>query len=384
MIIEKKASFRPIFESSEGVHLTSYLVNRGDLEDLRDQLQETMRQSSEWLIPVMTLDERQRFLEPLESLLADSQILEKMKGNIGIFRSHDSFRLLNIPIEVEPLCHVATSFHVKPLLRWLQMDVEFLLLGLEKDTARLYLGSQSSFRLIDSALLPESLRPSAKAQARAAAAKPKKNSKLRRSSEEETFAWLNDWISELTKTTKPKLFIAGEPNLVSRLNRRLNYKKAVKTPVAHSFGKHNVSEISGAIRGLMKAEAQESLEKSLFEFRLAEEDNRVQKNIFQISRAVVKGKVRKLLVTDEINIFGKIDRTSGGIAIHPFDLDHEDDDLLDDLAQMVLSQGGEVIVASKDQIPKGRPILAILDDQCAELEKAEQLRQSEIFQERLA
>ena len=73
--------------------------------------------------------------------------------------------------------------------------------------------------------------------------------------------------------------------------------------------------------------------------------------------------MRKIIVTDELSIFGKIDPKSGGLAIHPFDLDHEDDCILDDLAQMVLSQGGEVIVAKRDEIPKGRPILAILDDE---------------------
>ena len=124
-----------------------------------------------------------------------------------------------------------------------------------------------------------------------------------------------------------------------------------------------------------------SLEKALLEFRFAEEGNRVRKNIFQISKAVVQGKVRKLIVTDEISIFGKIDYKSGGIAIHPFDQDHEDDCILDDLAQMVLSQGGEVVIAKRDEIPKGRPILAILDDSGLALDKTEEL-QNKVLQDR--
>jgi hypothetical protein len=41
---------------------------------------------------------------------------------------------------------------------------------------------------------------------------------------------------------------------------------------------------------------------------------------------------------------------------------------------MVLSQGGEVIIASRDQIPKSRPILAILDNEVTSLEKTEKLQ----------
>lgn len=118
------------------------------------------------------------------------------------------------------------------------------------------------------------------------------------------------------------------------------------------------------------------------EFRFAEEGNRSCKNIFQISKEVVQGRVRKLIVSDELSIFRKIDKKPGELAIHPFDLDHEDEDILYDLGQMVLSQVGEVIVASRNEIPKGRPILAISEDDDKELEKIEGSYQYEVLQER--
>lgn len=356
-------TLKPLLESVDGVHLTVYLVNRGNLIELKSQLREAIHQAREWLNPVLSLEERNKFLEPLDSLLTDLNIFKQMKGNIGIFRNQDSFRVLNIPVDVERTCQVATSFHVKPLLRWLQTDQEFLLLGLEADAAHLYLGSQNSFKLVDSILFPEAF-------------------KNKKSKEDETFTWLNDWISQLTRVSKPKLFLAGEKSMVDGLNRSLHYKQAVKTPVAFFFNKSNVSDICLSIRKILKAESKETIEKALMEFRFAEENNRTRKNIFQISKAVVQGRVRKLIVSDELSIFGKIDKKSGGLAIHPFDLDHEDDDILDDLAQMVLSQGGEVVVASRNEIPKGRPILAILDDEGSQIEKTKNIPQYEILQER--
>ncbi|HND86606.1 MAG TPA: hypothetical protein PLU50_12385, partial [Pseudobdellovibrionaceae bacterium] len=124
MIIEKKVSLKSILESSEGIHLTAYLVNRGDLVDLKLQLQETLNEAYEWLYSVQSIEERKKFLEPLDALLNDARILKDMKGNIGIFRTKDSFRILNIPVDLERQCHVATTFHVKPLLRWMQLDRE--------------------------------------------------------------------------------------------------------------------------------------------------------------------------------------------------------------------------------------------------------------------
>lgn len=377
MMTDKKNNLSSILKSREGVHLTAYLVNRGDLIDLKSQLRTTMRDAEEWLSAAMPIEKRKKFLEPLDSLLHDARIFKQMKGNIGIFRNEDSFRILNIPIDIEQSCQVATSFHVKPLLRWLQGDQDFLFLGLEKESAHLYLGSQDSFKLVDSILFPDYFKSNDSFNDYLSLKKVRQN----KVKETETYTWLNDWILELTKNSKPKLFLAGEPSRIQGLNKSLNYKNAVRTSISNSFKKENAMDLCRNIRKVLKEESKKSLDKALLEFRFAEEGHRAKKNIFQISKAVVQGKVRKLIVTDELSVFGKIDPKSGGLAIHPFDLDHEDDCILDDLAQMVLSQGGEVIIAKRDEIPKGRPILAILDDDGIDLDKPEEI-QAEVIQER--
>ena len=205
---------------------------------------------------------------------------------------------------------------------------------------------------------------------------------MRRIKKEETFAWLNEWVLSLTKNSEPKLFMAGEKSIVDGMSRYLKYKKLIKTPVSNTFTQPIANSICLSVRALLKEDSKKSFEKTLLEFRLAVEGHLASKNIFQIAKAVVRGKVRKLIVTDELSIFGMIDKKSGGLAIHPTDQDHEDDDILDDLAQMVLSQGGEVIVASRDEIPKGRPILAILEDDGIEIEKSQDVRQYEVLKER--
>jgi hypothetical protein len=359
----KKTVLKPLLESNKGIHLTVYLVNRGDLVDLKTQLREAINQCYEWVNPVLSIDDRNKFLEPLDALLEDARIFNEMKGNIGIFRNQESFRLLNIPVDVEPTCQVATSFHVKPLLKWMQSDQEFLLLGLSQESIDLYIGSQSTLKLIDSLFFADNLID-------------------KKFKEKEIIFWLSGWVSEIAKHTKPKLYMAGEKAILKNVARALKYRCTVKKPVSKNFSEKNLNHIVSLIRNAIKVDSRKVIEKCLFDFRLAEQDNRVQKNIFQIARSAVQGRVRKLLVSYDFNIYGKIDRKSGDLVIHPFDLDHEDDDILDDLAQMVLSQGGEVVVASHDEIPKGRPILAILEQDEKELEKSKNVGLVETLLER--
>lgn len=337
MITQKKIALRPIFESNKGIHLTAYLKNGNDLADLQAQIKETLSEAEDFMNTALPHEELKKFLEPIESLLEDTRILESVKGNIGIFRTKDFFRVLNIPIDLERQCHVANNFHIKPLLRWLQCDHEFFLLGIESDYAHLYQGSQNTIKKIDTI-------------------------KLSVTELADTISRLNDSLIKLTKNSNPKLFIAGPKILTAKIRLLITYKNTAHDLIFSHFSKETINVICSKIRMTIKESAKINLEESLLEFYFADAENRTKKNIFQISKAVIQGKVKKLIVTDELNIFGKIDAKTGGLAIHPFDLDHEDDCILDDLAQMVLNQGGEVIIAKRNEIPQGRPILAILHD----------------------
>ncbi|MFN3698001.1 MAG: hypothetical protein ACK4VO_11225 [Pseudobdellovibrio sp.] len=337
MIIEKKETLRSILESTDGVHLTAYLVNRGDLVDLKQQLNEIISEAGEYLSTALENEEIKKFLEPIESLLYDGRIFNSIKCNIGLFRTKDYFRVLSVPILLERQCHVANSFHIKPLLRWLQGDQDYLFLGIQDNDLHLYFGNQNTFKLIKSLSLAESVK--------------KQNLLL-----------LDDLIAQLTHFSQPKLFMAGKPPQLKEIRNQIKYKNLIKTSIADQFKIDQIGFYKQRLIQITRDDSRRSLEKSLVEFRFAEDENKATKNIFHIAKAVVQGKVRKLIVTDELNIFGKIDPKSGGISIHPFDLDHEDDCILDDLAQLVLNQGGEVVIAHVNEIPSGRPVLAILND----------------------
>ena len=109
------------------------------------------------------------------------------------------------------------------------------------------------------------------------------------------------------------------------------------------------------------------MERSLLEFQYADNLDLTESNIFSIAKAAIQGRVKRLMIAGEVNMFGKLNRTTGDLVLHKADLDHEDDCLLDDLAQTVLAYGGKVIVASQSEVPGGHPILAITDPQDPEM-----------------
>ncbi len=78
MITERRSILEPLFQSSKGLHLTVYLVNRGDHQDVKSQLRRALMQARDFLEPVQSEDELEKFLKPVLALLADSRVLQEV------------------------------------------------------------------------------------------------------------------------------------------------------------------------------------------------------------------------------------------------------------------------------------------------------------------
>lgn len=361
MLASKMSVIKPLLESNKGQHLTTYISNFGNVFELRKQIQEALDIAYEYLSPVMNPEALVRFLAPIHNTIEDTELLSRLKNNVGIFRNEKIFRIVSLPIPVEQSCIVATSFHVKPLLKWNQLDRDFLLLGVNEFTASLYRGNQNSLSLIDSLAFETTRKLS-----------PHENIKnlwSKNNSKNERIMRINHWLSDLTKNENIHLFVSGSKEISTLLKNDFSRLNITKLDSHKCFSTDILPELCGEIRSQLRESAKNDLENSIMEFYYAEDLNITSKNIFQITKAALSGRVQKLIIADGINIFGKIDRTTGGLEIHPVHLDNEDDDILDDLAQEVLSQGGEVVVTTRDLIPKGRPILAILENKKPELSK---------------
>jgi hypothetical protein len=171
------------------------------------------------------------------------------------------------------------------------------------------------------------------------------------------------WLRTHRGSTAPDLFAMVQTTVAeSQLSQES--RRSLFSDVALSFDRpfdrDNLNKTCMDIRSIFAQRSKWHLQKSLIEFSVAEDESRILKNIFQISKAVARGEVRKLMIASETNVFGKIDHKSGGLEINPYHLDHEDDDILDDLAQAVIAQGREVVVANDDEMPKLRIAMAIL------------------------
>ncbi len=94
-----------------------------------------------------------------------------------------------------------------------------------------------------------------------------------------------------------------------------------------------------------------SLDSQLVErFGAARGANRGEESLPHIAAGAVAGRVATILIEADRVVPGRIESESGGITFGS--LDRPDmDDVLDDLGELVLRMGGEVVVVPADRMP---------------------------------
>jgi hypothetical protein len=93
-------------------------------------------------------------------------------------------------------------------------------------------------------------------------------------------------------------------------------------------------------------------------FNTARAQNAGSAELSPVAKAAVAGKVATLLVEADRVISGIVDRSSG--SVRPADPAHwYVDDMLDDLAELVLTKGGEVVVVPGERMPTTSGLAAI-------------------------
>ncbi|MCE3010735.1 MAG: hypothetical protein LW875_08990 [Proteobacteria bacterium] len=337
-----KAKLAGIIESSSGVHLSLYLNSPRSGRDLQQKSSQILLDIEAQLLSELDPQSVRSFLSPIRDIVMDGRVRIEKGMSLGIFRKDNYLRVLRVPVNTKTFYSLADNFHVKPLLKWLQSDREFIVLAIENGILHVFSGNSQSF----SRLLTLLIR-----------------------SEADQESVIKDLSARglIHPSHSQRVFIVASQNLHIPLLDQAKQNGIDASILGTQFSEGNIAEVFEAAVELSKFKSKVSFLNSLRELELGFKNRLATSNIFQIAKAAAAGKVKKLIIAEDVFIFGRFNRETGGLALHPMDLNLEDDCLLDDIAQAVHENGGEVVVARKKDLPKARPIVAIFEQRDEDL-----------------
>lgn len=323
--------------------------------------------------------EVQALLEPCHRLGEQPDFWNHTLDALAVFRAAGFFRVWRLQEPVPELAIAARSFHTKPLLRSLFATGRFQVLCLSLKRIRLFEGNRDVLdevdlvdevpRTIEEALGEELTEPHLTVGSYTMGpAGPNPNARHghggRRDEmdvDKERFFRVVD-RAILEHYSKP----SGLPLILTALAEHQGHFRALSRNTFLLERRLEVNpealssaELRAGVWKIVEPEYRSYLDGIIEQFGTGRSRGLGMEDLALIGKAAIEGRVGTLLLDGDCHIPGHIDRKTGQVA--PGDLSHpEIDDLLDDLGELVLQKGGQVLVVSQDRMPASSGAAAIL------------------------
>ncbi|MDD3290508.1 MAG: hypothetical protein PHT29_06455, partial [Eubacteriales bacterium] len=314
-------------------------------------------------------------MKPFYALKEDKEFWNHTAEGIAVFACLNKCIVYNLNNSVKELAVVANSFHIKPLIKAFQSTENYQLLGLSRENFILYEGNRYGFKeiAIDQDIprtmkevlgdqLSDSYLSHASYAGTGTPAMYHGHGDVKQEIDKDTekyFRYVDSYVFEnYSKPSKLPLI------LISLKEHRSEFKKISNNPylleagIGKSVESLDLAEIHQSAQAIIEAINIEKIKKMAESYAKAEADSLGSSDLDQIAKAAYENRIETMLIEEDTIVPGKIDAGTG--KIQRGDLEHPDyDDILDDLAEFVLSSGGNVFVLPKDKMPGDTGVSAI-------------------------
>jgi hypothetical protein len=308
-------------------------------------------------------------MERFESLARDDRFWNYRTDGLAIFSSPERFELYELQRAVPELIIVADSFHTKPLVRILQSADRFQILCLTRHEAKLYEGNRDTLDPVELTNAPANIAD-VLGDERSPPTQMVGSYGTRTGGGGTAVHHGHGPQTDVIEADMVRFFRAVDRGILEHHSRPSGLPLMLAAlPENHQSFRdisHNPFLMSDGIMlnpdslstDQLREQAWDTieplyltrLERLKEKFRTARAQQSGSGDLADVAKAAIAGRVETLLVEADRVIPGIVDRTSG--AIRPSELASPHvDDMLDDLAEMVLAKGGEVVVVPRERMP---------------------------------
>ncbi len=322
--------------------------------------------------------EFQPLLEPFRKLGQDRNFWTHARDGLAVLGSPDVFRFFTLQRPVPELAVAADSFHIKPLIRILQSADRYQVLGVSRDSFRLFEGNRDVLdeiephdsipRTMTAALGKETTDEHHTVASYGGAQDP--HSPMHHGhggkkadidiDTERFFRAVDAGVFEHhSKPTQLPVILAALPEHHALFHHISTNQFLLEKGLDFFPEKHmSLDDIRTRVWKFLEPRVIKRLNIITNQFVEARPKDNGHDDPSEIAKAAVAGRIDTLLIEADRQIPGRIDTANGEIELDH--LEHpETDDILDDIGEIALKKGGEVIVVPKERMPTGTGIAAV-------------------------
>jgi hypothetical protein len=355
-------------------------THRKHPENLQDIIlfKNLVRQMRESLLQKYSTGEVQKYLEPFETLAQDSDTWNHTFDGLAVFSAAGMFKVIGVHKSFEELALVADSFHTKPLRQYMQSLDHFHVLCLTLRDIRLFEGNRHSLtevgltadtpKTITEALgdeLTDKHTTVASYGGSGGESSPMHHGQGGRKEETEKdserfFRVVANAVYEhYSKPSGWPLILAALPEHQS-LFKKVN-KNPLLLPNGIAINPSSVSpdKLADMAWDIMEPQYNLKLDSLVARFEQARANSKGSDDYKEVAVAAVEGRVDMLIVEADRIIPVRITNLVTGNTQNKDLTNPKVDDLLDDMGELVMKMGGEVMVLPSGKMPSKTGLAAI-------------------------
>ena len=376
-----KELIRELLSADQAPCLSLYMpTHQKHPENLQDIIlfKNLVRQMEESLMQKYSTNEVEEYLEPLEALANDNNIWNHTLEGLAVFSAKGIFKVVRLHKSVEELAMVADSFHTKPLRQYLQSLGHFHLLGLTLHDIRLFEGNRHSLseveltantpRTITEALGDELTdKHSTTASYGGVGGESKSmhhgHGGYKEESEKDAerfFRVVANAINEhYSKPTGWPLILAALPEHHSLFQKVSKNPLLLPNSIAINPSSVSSDQLAKMAWEIMEPEYNQKLDNLVERFEQARANGKGSDDYKEVAVAAVEGRVDTLIVEADRIIAARVTNLVTGNTQKKDMKNPRVDDLLDDMGELVIKMGGQVMVLPTDKMPSTTGLAAM-------------------------
>lgn len=319
----------------------------------------------------------QTLLQPFLKLANDRDFWNHTLDGLAVLGARGVFRVYKLQRTVAEFAIVADSFHSKPLMRILQSADRYQVLGLSREEIRLFEGNRDALdeielvegvpKTITEALGDELTDPHLTVASYGGVGQGRspmhhghggKESEVDIDTERFFRAVDREILEHHSKPSELKLILAALPQHHQLFHRVSTNPFLIEDSIEVHPDAVTIDELRQRAWQILEPHYLARLAKLAEEFGNAKSKGLGDDVLVQVTKAVVAGRVATLMIEADRMLPGRIDPATGEIEFgeisHP-----EVDDVLDDLGELALKKGGQIVIIPAKQMPTDTGIAAI-------------------------
>jgi hypothetical protein len=291
---------------------------------------------------------------------------------LAVFCAPDHQAFYRLPVAVPELVVVGPTPHTKPLVRHVSSNRRYFALVLSAAELALYEGTQSGVDPVDLEGVPTSLAEALGFRSRgrvdfsdvskgwrpvfrAAGA----GDEAKKDALEEYFRRVDRALLEVFADDRAPIVLGGVRYLQDIFRAVSKNPHLIDEGATGSFDQASANEIHAATWPIVQARVKSYEDETIAEYRAAAARGRGSDELETVGHAVAHGRVRTLLLSAKAELWGNVDPDTGEIDTHDQQQGAADVDVHDELGEMTLVRGGEVLVLEPDRMPTKNGCAAI-------------------------